>query len=114
MTLVHSLGKRGNCGRFSGTATAGPKKRSARLVFPAEELDNLTREWTEIDVACWKRDGRGKVLSMTTSMDAMWRAKCPKCGVVARARKARFLQEQGCPKCAAVVSFVLLPCTDPS
>lgn len=63
--------------------------------------------WTRIQFARVDSDST-QSLSLVTWMDEPTRAKCPACGVVAKATKSKLLSEATCPKCKASVVFVLL------
>lgn len=60
----------------------------------------------------WERMGvvsnESGTLKLATRMNEKVLAKCTKCGVVARAAKAKFLREQSCPRCKVTNNFVIL------
>ena len=67
-------------------------------------------------IATWERmglvrraiDGESHRVELATRMDEKVSAKCPSCGVVGKARKAKFLERISCPKCADQVEFTIL------
>jgi hypothetical protein len=69
---------------------------------------SLTEEWQEIELITRLPVGGSYRLSLSTDMNEVVLAKCPACGALARAPKAKLLQDRHCPKCTATVSFVLL------
>jgi len=52
--------------------------------------------------------GGKTILSLSTRLGQIVRAKCPECGEVADGPKGIFLEESACPRCAKSVLFVLL------
>lgn len=68
----------------------------------------LAEAWQEIGLIVRVPDGGSYRLSFNTNMSEATTARCPTCGAVAKAPKAKFLEKRHCPKCGVVVSFVLL------
>lgn len=66
--------------------------------------NRIAAEWVRIGVVC----NESGTLKLTTRMNQRVLSKCPACGVVARAAKAKFLREQSCPRCRATGNFVIL------
>jgi hypothetical protein len=52
-------------------------------------------------------DGAVRVI-LSTRMNETVRGKCPSCGAIGKAEKARFLEEHSCPRCHTRVIFVIL------
>ena len=68
------------------------------------ESSEIAAEWERMGVV---RNESG-ALRLTTRMNQKVLSKCPSCGVVARAAKAKFLREQSCPRCKTTGNFVIL------
>ncbi|HET6329093.1 MAG TPA: hypothetical protein VFG04_30700 [Planctomycetaceae bacterium] len=68
----------------------------------------LAEAWQEIGLIVRVPADSSYRLSFTTDMSEATTARCPTCGAVAKAPKAKFLEKRHCPKCGAAVSFVLL------
>jgi len=68
----------------------------------------IAEEWERIGVVRRTPDGGSYRLALCTRMDEPVHGKCPSCGVVAKARKARMLVETPCPKCGVLARFVIL------
>ena len=69
---------------------------------------HIASAWEQMGVIERRRDADSDRLALSTRMDVPALAKCPKCGVVVRAAKAKFLKEQSCPKCNTENLFVIL------
>src|SRR5262249_14234082 len=74
-----------------------------------DQWRRVSETWEKMGVICRVAEGNSYRLSLATQLDEPVFAKCPTCGVVAKAPKAKFLDEAVCPKCHAHVSFVILP-----
>ncbi len=73
--------------------------------------------WETMGVVQRQHDTNSDRVTLATRMNASSLAKCPACGAIVRAAKAKFLREQSCPKCKAVNLFVVIetqPTTDSS
>jgi hypothetical protein len=68
----------------------------------------LAEAWCELGIVSRRAIGRSYALAFSTDMDESVAAKCPTCGFIAKAPKAKLLELRHCPKCRAKVSFVLL------
>lgn len=79
--------------------TLGGKKSRWRLI---------AEEWEKMGLLRRIPKGRVEQLALSTRMDEVVLAKCPTCGVVAKARKSEFLEEHACPSCCNLVTFVIL------
>lgn len=73
----------------------------------SDDLHSIAQLWHNIGVLR-RESNKGATLELMTDIEASTSAKCPSCGVVAKASKVKFLGEQSCPKCRKTVSFVLL------
>lgn len=80
------------------------------LHLHAHEWQEILRAWTQVGVLHVIDDASRDTVSLTSSLDTSWRAKCANCGAIAKAIKAKFLEPQTCPKCHAVSWFVLVGC----
>jgi hypothetical protein len=106
----------------------------ARLQDAEQQMQFAYRLWNELQLAPherWTREPRGNPaqyagiaeawLAMgviesasggdyqpSTRFDAPALAKCPSCGVTAKAAKAKFLEEIACPKCKSTEYFVFV------
>ena len=69
---------------------------------------SVAEEWEKMGLLRRTPEGRSYRLDFSTRMDEVVLAKCPSCGVVAKARKTRFLNVQACPSCRSEVMFVIL------
>ncbi len=86
-----------------------------RLDVLQDSLEREANRWHHVAFA-WEQMGiierqpevNSDRFALRTRMDALTLAKCPKCGVVVRAAKAKFLREQSCPKCKTKHLFVIL------
>lgn len=68
----------------------------------------IAERWERIGVVERIAEGGSYRVRLATSTEQVMRAKCPSCGVIAKAPKVRLWREQPCPKCQAQVRFVLL------
>jgi len=68
----------------------------------------LIEAWETMGLLSQVTQGDSVRLSLATEMNRPTRAKCPSCGTVAKAAKAKFLEDVVCPRCNARVVFVLL------
>lgn len=81
---------------------------SSLLGGSPERWQTLINGWAESGlVRHWQENGTTR-LALVSRMTDVVRAKCPSCGVVAKAAKLRFLDTQRCPKCGRDVSFVMI------
>jgi predicted RNA-binding Zn-ribbon protein involved in translation (DUF1610 family) len=64
--------------------------------------------WEKMGVVCRTESDSSHRLTFCTQLDSSAFGKCPSCGAVARAPKAKFLEMQTCPKCGLKESFVIL------
>jgi hypothetical protein len=71
-----------------------------------EQQRKVLEEWGQMGLVC--QSEKPARVSLTTDMDQAIAARCPACGVVAKAPKTKALEQRHCPKCRASVSFVLL------
>ncbi len=69
----------------------------------------LAETWQRAGILLRTPEGGSYRLSFQTRMHALARAKCPNCGLVARASKSKLLEPQTCPKCRKTAELVLLP-----
>jgi hypothetical protein len=83
-------------------------KLRAELGGDQDRWRALADAWQEIGLISRMSDSGSYRLSLSTNMNEAALARCPACAAVAKAPKARFLEERHCPKCGATVSFVLL------
>ncbi len=83
-------------------------KLRAELGGDQDRWRSLADEWQKSELIVQLPAGGSYRLSLSTDMNEVALAKCPACGALAKAPKAKLLQERHCPKCAATVSFVLL------
>jgi hypothetical protein len=79
------------------------------LSLEDEPWRSILDSWESIEITTRKPDDPSGRPVLRTQMDGLTCGKCPSCAAVVRARKARLLEESSCPKCRAVVNFVLLP-----
>lgn len=73
-----------------------------------DEWRSLAEQWERMGLVDRKPEGGSYRLALSTRMSETVLAKCPACGVVARASKSKFLEDRECPKCQVLVSFVVL------
>jgi hypothetical protein len=64
--------------------------------------------WEKVGFVRQIADGSEQSYALVTRMDDVVLAKCPSCGAVGKATKARCLEELGCPRCHTKVHFVIL------
>jgi hypothetical protein len=91
------------------------KQGECRQDLLRNELGGDQDRWRSI-AETWERmglihrvpDGGSYRLALSTSFDRPTRGKCPSCGVIGKATKARLLETITCPQCHATVQFVLL------
>jgi hypothetical protein len=90
------------------------KRADASESVLAEHLEMAKRwlfvrdAWQKMEVIVrLKKDGSHQ-LTFRTQLDAAAVGKCPVCGAIAKAKKAKFLEKQACPKCQGKVLFVIL------
>ncbi len=69
----------------------------------------LAETWERMGVIARTPEGGSFRLLLRTRMHTLARAKCPSCGLVAKASKSRLLEPQSCPKCQKTSELVLLP-----
>ncbi len=68
----------------------------------------IAETWEQMGIIQRVPDGGSYRLSLTLSLDRSTCGKCPSCGTVGKASKARLLKTMTCPECHAEVQFVLL------
>jgi hypothetical protein len=68
----------------------------------------IAETWEEMGLIRRTPDGRSHRVALKTRMDEPVVAKCPSCAAIAKARKAKLLEEVTCPKCERAVVFVIL------
>lgn len=68
----------------------------------------MAETWEKMELIRRTPEGGSYRLALSTRRDEPTLAKCPGCGVVAKAAKAKLFAEVTCPKCRKVVEFVLL------
>ena len=68
----------------------------------------ISETWEAMGLTRRIPEGGSYHLEFSTQMDLPALAKCPSCGAVVRAPKARFVEEVVCPKCQAEDYFVIL------
>jgi hypothetical protein len=73
-----------------------------------EEWRGVAESWERMRLVSRTPAGRSYRLTLSTRMGEIVRAKCPRCGQVAEAPKAMFLDETTCPECGHASLFVLL------
>lgn len=73
-----------------------------------EEWHRIAEAWVEMGFVHRVSEKRSHHFSLTTRMDQPILAKCPSCAAVAKAPKAKFLDELTCPKCRQKRAFVFL------
>jgi hypothetical protein len=69
----------------------------------------MAEQWGKMLILKRRREGNSYRLTLTTQLSSSMRAKCPSCGVIAKASQEKLLAEQLCPKCGVRGHFVLLP-----
>jgi hypothetical protein len=69
---------------------------------------SLAEAWEKMELLHRTPSGNSYQLKLITRMDEPATAKCPSCGAVGKAPKARFLEEIACPRCHSKVSFVII------
>jgi hypothetical protein len=69
---------------------------------------SIAEEWAEMGLVRRLPEAGTHRLSLITHMDQPILAKCPSCAAVVKAAKAKFLDEQSCPKCLQKRTFVFL------
>ncbi len=74
---------------------------------------SMSETWEKMGLIRRTPDGRSHRLALYTQMRAAILAKCPSCGAVVKAAKAKLLESVLCPNCRQRVLFVLL-LRDPS
>jgi hypothetical protein len=68
----------------------------------------LVKSWEQMGLVHRESDGQVHQVALATQMDLTVSGKCPSCGAVGKARKAKFLESVACPKCSQQVHFVIL------
>ena len=74
----------------------------------SEQLKAILQSWESSGLVRRAQQENQCVLSLATNMDDPCPAKCPACGIVGRAPKAKLLEQVSCPNCKTRVHFVLL------
>jgi hypothetical protein len=69
----------------------------------------IAEQWDKMLILKRRPQGNSYRLALATQLGLPMRAKCPSCGVIAKAAQEKFLSEQMCPKCEVRGHFVLLP-----
>jgi len=67
----------------------------------------VSETWEKMGLIRRTPRGGSFVLSLSTRMAEVVNAKCPACGMSAKAPKAMFFEELACPECRSKVLFVL-------
>ncbi len=80
----------------------------SKLAYKRQQWDFVTQTWQAMGLIQQSAADKGGRFSLRTRMGDPAFAKCPSCGVVAKATKSKLLQEVSCPKCCTTVLFVLL------
>jgi hypothetical protein len=96
---------------WSAIEDHGTLNRSAFLaIWTASEkqLHAVADAWVRMNVITLVGNSESSGLSFTTRMDLTTHGKCETCGAVAKAPKAKFLEEQKCPRCNKISGFVIL------
>ncbi len=97
--LWNYLEKRGECRQDRLCSyLSGDKDRWQRIAEMWEQSGLIERV----------PDGGSYRLALAVDLDRPTRGKCPLCGDVSKASKARLLETMTCPECHAEVQFVLL------
>lgn len=73
-----------------------------------KEWRSIAKAWAEMGLVSRVSAGGSHRLSLLTHMDQPILAKCPSCAAVAKATKAKLLDERSCPKCGQKRVFVFL------
>lgn len=68
----------------------------------------IAETWERLGYLNRLPEGGSYRLTLATRLDEQVRGKCPTCGVVGKATKARLLEQIQCPKCRSNVYFVFL------
>ncbi len=79
------------------------------LGWTQDAWQRLSLRWSELELLERTPEGETYRLHIRDPFRESTLAKCPTCGVVAKATKHVFLQERTCPKCKRQVLFVLVP-----
>lgn len=68
----------------------------------------IAETWEQMGLIQRVPDGGSYRLALTVDLDRPTCGKCPSCGAIGKASKARLLETITCPECHAEVQFVLL------
>jgi len=71
----------------------------------------LISTWDKLGLVRIVDDAGPSRIELVTNLNELTSAKCPACGAIGKARKAKLLEEVSCPKCKSRVVFVQIVST---